>query len=68
MFRLLVVPHYDFQRIGYFHTTNKGFLHPMIYRQDNLPAQSTASFSIVSFVAEDEFNRKTRSSAGSGKV
>ena len=54
MFRLLVVPHYHFQRIACFHTT--------------LPAESTASFSIGSFVAEDEFNHKTRSSAASGKV
>ena len=55
MFRLLVVPHYHFQRIACFHTT--------------LPVESTPpSFSIGSFAAEDEFNRKTRSSASSGKV
>ena len=68
MFRLLVVPHYHVQRIGYFHTTNRVFLHPMIHRQDTLPAQPTASFSIASFAAEDEFNRKSRSSAIPGKV
>jgi hypothetical protein len=54
MFRLLVVPHYHFQRIVYFHTT--------------LPAESTAWFSIGSFDAEDEFNRKARSSAPSGNT
>jgi hypothetical protein len=67
MFRLLVVPHYHFQRIGYFHPTNKGFVHPMIHRQDTCRT-ATASFSIVSFTAKIEFNRKTRSSAASGKV
>jgi hypothetical protein len=54
MFRLLVVPHYHFQRIAYFHAT--------------LPAESTAWFSIGSFDAEDEFKRKTRSSAPSGNT
>ena len=66
MFRLLVVPHYYFQRIGYFHTTNKVFFIDDSQTR-RLPA-ATAPFSIASFAAEDEFNRKTRSSAASGKV
>ena len=68
MFRLLVVPHYYFQRIGYFHTTNKVFLHPMIHRQDILPVESTGLVQYRLVCRENEFNRKTRSSAASGKV
>jgi hypothetical protein len=53
MFRLLVIPHYYFQRVATFHTTNKVFVHPTI-----------VFFGIGTY----EFNRKTRSSAVSGKV
>ena len=38
MFRLLVVPHYYFQRIGYFHH-KQSLPSLMIHRQDALPAQ-----------------------------
>ena len=54
MFCLLVVLHYHFQRIAYFHTT--------------LPAESIASFQYRSFDAENEFHRKTRSSAPPGNT
>jgi len=53
MLRLLVVPHYYFQRIATFHTKNKVFVHLTI-----------VFFSIGTY----EFHRKTRSSATAGKV